>query len=98
MRRVLRPGGMLILGTPDYATIGWRMIEPAYGFLLPGGYADEHITHYTREKLTEIVSRHGFEVEQVAYVGKSELIMRCRKAALPALEATPTPARQSSAA
>ena len=47
MRRVLRTGGMLILGTPDYATLGWRIIEPIYGFLMPGGYKDEHITHYT---------------------------------------------------
>jgi SAM-dependent methyltransferase len=58
MRRVLRPGGMLIIGTPDYATVEWRIIEPTYGFLLPGGYADEHITHYTREKLSEILLRH----------------------------------------
>src|SRR5271156_3197420 len=36
MCRVLRPGGMIILGTPDYATIGWRIIEPIYGFVMPG--------------------------------------------------------------
>ncbi len=96
MRRILRPGGMLILGTPDYATIGWRVIEPAYGFLLPGGYADEHITHYTREKLGEILQRHGFAIEQVAYVVRSELIMRCRKQTLPAPERATI--RQSSAA
>ena len=52
MYRVLRPGGMIILGTPDYATIGWRIIEPIYGFLMPGGYKDEHITHYTLAQLT----------------------------------------------
>ncbi len=33
MRRVLMPGGRLILGTPDYATRAWRAIEPIYGFL-----------------------------------------------------------------
>ena len=32
-RRVLRPGGLLILGTPDYDTVGWRTIEPLYGFV-----------------------------------------------------------------
>ncbi len=98
MWRVLRPGGMLIVGTPDYATIGWRVIEPAYGFLLPGGYADEHITHYTREKLSEILARRGFAIEQVAYVVRSELIMRCRKEALPLPEQLNPPAKQSSAA
>ena len=97
MRRVLRAGGMLILGTPDYATIGWRIIEPTYGFLLPGGYADEHITHYTREKLTEILGRHGFKVDEVKYVAGSELIMRCAKEALPAPQQL-APPRESSAA
>jgi SAM-dependent methyltransferase len=48
MKRVLRPGGMLVIGTPDYDTIGWRTIEPLYGLLQPGGYKDEHITHHSR--------------------------------------------------
>jgi glycosyltransferase involved in cell wall biosynthesis len=82
MRRVLRDGGTLILGTPDYATIAWRVIEPLYGMLMPGGYKDEHITHYTRARLDEILTRHGFEVEQAAYVGGGELILRCKRQAL----------------
>jgi glycosyltransferase involved in cell wall biosynthesis len=95
MRRVLRPGGMLIIGTPDYATVEWRIIEPTYGFLLPSGYADEHITHYTREKLSEILLRHGFAIEEVAYVVRSELIVRCRKEELPAQEQLDAPVKQS---
>ena len=98
MRRVLRPGGMLILGTPDYATIGWRIIEPTYRFVLPGGYADEHITHYTREKLTEIIRRYGFVVEEAAYIVASELIMRCRKCDLPIPAQQSAPSPESSAA
>jgi glycosyltransferase involved in cell wall biosynthesis len=82
MRRVLRKGGMLIIGTPDYARLGWRIIEPIYGFVMPGGYRDEHITHYTRQSLTEILNRNGFSHEETAYVWGSELIMRFRKADL----------------
>lgn len=77
--RVLRPGGLLILGTPDYATIGWRVIEPLYGFFAPGGYKDEHITHYTNASLTEVATRHGFEVLEHAYVLRSELVLAMRK-------------------
>ncbi len=80
IQRVLRPGGTLIIGTPDYATLGWRLIEPIYGLLVPGGYHDEHITHYTRKSLAEIVERYGFAVEDTAYIARSEMIMRCRKA------------------
>jgi dolichol-phosphate mannosyltransferase len=79
MNRVLRPGGMLVIGTPDYDTIGWRIIEPLYGMLQPGGYKDEHITHYTRPRLMEILERHGFIYEETAYILRSELIMRFRK-------------------
>lgn len=78
MRRVLRPGGTLIIGTPDYDTLGWRIIEPLYGLLMPGGYRDEHITHYTHRSLTDILASRGFMLEQTAYVAGSEMIMRYR--------------------
>jgi ubiquinone/menaquinone biosynthesis C-methylase UbiE len=81
LHRVLTPGGMLIIGTPDYATRGWRIIEPLYGHLIPGGYRDEHITHYTHESLSRILTRYGFIPEETAYVLRSELIMRWRKPA-----------------
>jgi glycosyltransferase involved in cell wall biosynthesis len=77
--RVLRPGGTLVIGTPDYATLGWNLIEPLYGFLMPGGYRDEHVTHYTRQSLIALLARHGFAHEETAYIARSELIMRMRK-------------------
>jgi len=80
LTRVLRPGGLLVLGTPDYDTIGWRTIEPLYGWFAPGGYKDEHITHYTLASLTELVARYGFEIVERAYVLRSELILAMRKA------------------
>jgi glycosyltransferase involved in cell wall biosynthesis/predicted SAM-dependent methyltransferase len=79
MNRVLRAGGTLILGTPDYATIGWRTIEPIYGWLMPGGYKDQHITHYTLDQLGEILTRHGIVIEETAYIARSEVILKCRK-------------------
>ena len=79
MWRVLTPGGTLIIGTPDYATRGWRIIEPIYGHLIPGGYRDEHITHYTQESLSQILAQHGFEAEVTDYIVGSELVMRWRK-------------------
>ena len=81
MWRVLSPGGTLIIGTPDYSTRGWRIIEPIYGNLIPGGYRDEHITHYTRESLSRILTQQGFEELDSDYVLGSELIMRWRKPA-----------------
>jgi ubiquinone/menaquinone biosynthesis C-methylase UbiE len=96
LRRVLRPGGLLVLGTPDYATIGWRTIEPLYGFFAPGGYKDEHITHYTRAGLELLCREWGFRLEDVGYVLRSELILALRKEALPAAAQAPAaPAARS---
>ena len=96
MARVLQPGGELIIGTPDYATLGWQIIEPLYGALLPGGYHDEHITHYTRESLIAILVLHGFVHEETAYIARSELMMRFRKPA-PAQLSTTFPATMARA-
>jgi len=77
--RVLVPGGLLILGTPDYATICWRLIEPLYGFFAPSAYKDEHITHYTGAGLRSLAARRGLVVESQHYVYRSELILAMRK-------------------
>ncbi|MDO8431354.1 MAG: glycosyltransferase [Candidatus Binatus sp.] len=98
MSRVLRPGGMLILETPDYSTIGWQIIEPVYGFLMPGGYKDEHITHYSLEKLSEILPRHGFAIEEASYIARSDLMLRCRKIETAAAGSESVGERASSAA
>jgi len=99
MDRVLRPGGLLIIGTPDYATLGWQIIEPLYGALMPGGYRDEHITHYTRESLSSILVGQGFVHEETTYVAQSELIMKFRKPASSQLRATiPAPAGSDASA
>jgi glycosyltransferase involved in cell wall biosynthesis/predicted SAM-dependent methyltransferase len=75
MRRVLKQGGRLILGTPDYGRLSWRIIESLYHRLIPGGYADEHVTRYSKEELVRLVEELGFVFEDVAYVLGSEMIL-----------------------
>src|SRR6266581_2670369 len=77
--RVLKTGGRLILGTPDYDRWRWRALEWLYGRLSPGGYADEHITHYTRANLGPYLQGKGFAIEGVEYVGGSEMIFSLKK-------------------
>ena len=81
LARVLKTGGRLILGTPDYDQWQWRTLEWLYGHLAPGGYADEHITHYSRTNLSAYLQGKGFAVEGVEYVGSSEMIFSLRKLA-----------------
>ncbi len=79
--RVLKPEGLLILGTPDYQTWCWPFIEWFYGALMPGGYADEHISHYSWERLNLILSVMGYKIQERKYIFGSELILVAKKAA-----------------
>lgn len=77
--RVLKPGGRLVLGTPDYDRWEWVWIEKAYGLAAPGGYADEHVSHYTRKGLLEDFARRGYTHEATRYILRGELILAFRK-------------------
>jgi dolichol-phosphate mannosyltransferase len=77
--RVLTPGGRLILGTPDYGGWQWPLFEAAYAKLAPGGYADEHVTHYTREQLVELFERRQYVLEASHYILGAELVLVLRK-------------------
>jgi dolichol-phosphate mannosyltransferase len=79
LARVLKTGGRLILGTPDYDRWQWRLLEWVYARVSPGGYADEHITHYSRANLSSYLQGKGFEIEAVHYVGRSEMIFSLKK-------------------
>ncbi len=75
MRRVLKNGGRLVLGTPDYRRLSWRIVESIYHCLIPGGYADEHITHYSKDELVQYAEALGFVLTDVRYVLGSEMIL-----------------------
>ncbi len=78
--RVIRPGGFLILGTPDYSKWQWILIEWVYGKVLPQAYADEHITQYKYCKLIqEFVDKRGYNLEAVHYILRGELILGLKK-------------------
>jgi dolichol-phosphate mannosyltransferase len=78
--RVLKPGGRLVLGTPDYANWQWVYIEKLYG-MVPGGYKDEHISHYTNRELVQIMGERGLRFEEERYILQGELIQAFRKPA-----------------
>jgi dolichol-phosphate mannosyltransferase len=80
LKRVLKAGGRLILGTPDYATWQWRLIEPIYHRVLPRAYADKHVTQYTRGQLKRMLDDAGFDLQREAYVCGAEWIgLACKR-------------------
>ncbi|HVM12281.1 MAG TPA: methyltransferase domain-containing protein [Actinomycetota bacterium] len=76
--RVIRPGGALILGTPDYGKRLWRTLEWIYGKIFPGGYVKEHINRYDHDELRGLLEDMGLAIEDVRYVGRSEMIFKAR--------------------
>ena len=74
MRRVLKPGGTLVLGTPDYSSALWNAIERIYGVVMPASYAEEHISHYTRHELEQLLPQFGFKIRSVEAIVNSEII------------------------
>ncbi|MBI2433936.1 MAG: glycosyltransferase [Candidatus Hydrogenedentes bacterium] len=79
LTRILKPGGTLVLGTPDYGNWEWRVMERLYDIAAPGAYAEEHVTHYTYISLKEALVRRGFQVLDHAYILRGELIFKAKK-------------------
>lgn len=79
LMRTLKPGGALVLGTPDYANWEWVVTEAIYDRVLPSAYADEHISHYTKDELVKLFEGHGYALEDTRYILRGELILKFRK-------------------
>jgi len=58
-RRVIRPGGRLLLTTPDYGG-AWPLLEMVLNRLGDVSYEDQHITHYTRSSLHQLLEQAGY--------------------------------------
>jgi SAM-dependent methyltransferase len=65
--RVLKPGGTLILETPRYDSLMFRLMRHRERSIS----CDGHIYFFTTDTLTAMCKRAGFEVQSVNYVGRS---------------------------
>ena len=80
LTRILRPGGTLILGTPDYGNWEWIWTERLYHLFAPNAYADEHVTRYTYASLSKALTERGYRQIEHAYILRGELIFKAVKA------------------
>lgn len=77
--RVMKNGGRLIIGTPDYSKWQWRFIERLYELILSGGYAEEHITQYNQKGLVHLLEQQGYILRKTHYIFGSEMILLMEK-------------------
>jgi ubiquinone/menaquinone biosynthesis C-methylase UbiE len=59
--RVLAPGGVWIITTPNYRSL-WPIIEIGLNMFSPVKYNEQHITKFTRYTLTEFLAAEGLIV------------------------------------
>ena len=74
--RVLRPGGILALATPNPQSIGARIMKDKWS-----GWCPEHVSLKPPETWERLLTKHGFSVLQHGTTGLSGLPL-CRKTPL----------------
>lgn len=77
--RILKPGGRLILGAPDYAGWQWPLIERIYERVISRGNAEEPITQLTRDGMVEQVQSLGATYLGEDFILKAEWVGLFRK-------------------
>jgi SAM-dependent methyltransferase len=65
--RILRPGGILVLETPRYDTLAFKLLGHRERSVLCEG----HVYFFTTDTLEQIAQKVGFSVLRRAYVGRS---------------------------
>jgi SAM-dependent methyltransferase len=66
LRRIIKPGGWLILETPDISTVWYRLLGARWRQFIP-----DHIFFFTPRTITRLCEGGGFEVHELRSVGKA---------------------------
>lgn len=65
IRRILAPGGRLLLLTPDVGSLAARLTGPRWWGLL-----DDHYFYFSRRTLRRLLAQEGFAVERIRALGR----------------------------
>lgn len=68
IRRLIKPGGVLVVETPRYDSLAFKLLGRRERSL---SNCDGHIFFFTVPTLTQLLARHGFEVFRVDLVGRT---------------------------
>jgi 2-polyprenyl-3-methyl-5-hydroxy-6-metoxy-1,4-benzoquinol methylase len=65
VRRVLSPGGRVVLTTPNYTSL-WPVLEWVVNRCAEVSYEEQHITRFNAARLETVLSSSGFQIEKVS--------------------------------
>ncbi|MEY3283125.1 MAG: hypothetical protein RIR86_1138 [Acidobacteriota bacterium] len=66
LNRLIRPGGHLVIETPDVETIWFQLLRARWRQIIP-----DHLFFFSRTTLTRLLQEEGFTVTEIRHVGKS---------------------------
>ncbi|HEY7183197.1 MAG TPA: class I SAM-dependent methyltransferase [Blastocatellia bacterium] len=66
LRRIIKPGGWLVLETPNIATVWYRLLGGRWRQFIP-----DHIFFFSPRTITRLCESGGFEVRELRGVGKA---------------------------
>jgi SAM-dependent methyltransferase len=66
VHRILRPGGVLLVNTPDAGSVFARILGKYWHLLCP----PEHLVYFNRKNIITLLREEGFEVLSVGTIGK----------------------------
>jgi 2-polyprenyl-3-methyl-5-hydroxy-6-metoxy-1,4-benzoquinol methylase len=66
LHRVIKPGGWLVLETPNIATAWFRLLGARWRQIIP-----DHIFFFTPRTITKLCESNGFETRELRSVGKA---------------------------
>ena len=58
-RRILSPGGLIVLGTANHASLARRLRGARWGYYMPG-----HLQYFTARSLSGLLEEEGFAIER----------------------------------
>jgi ubiquinone/menaquinone biosynthesis C-methylase UbiE len=79
MVRVLRPGGRLIVATPDYGRRRWRFLGALYSRIVPGAGDHPPRARYSHHRFVEELESRGLSREAEHGILGAEMILAFRK-------------------
>lgn len=66
LNTLIKPGGILVMETPRYDTIWFKVLKGRERSVIPG-----HLHYFTRKSLTELATMAGFELVELDSVGRT---------------------------
>lgn len=79
--RITKPGGRIIIATPDFASWRWNLVEFLYGVFMSHGYHEEHHTKFTESSLKALTAAYGLRWERTRKVWGADMVIKFWKPA-----------------